>query len=199
MKRVILLAVLFVVGTTAFAQLPKFNLGLKAGMNIAKLKSDFTAEENRLGYQGGLWARIGAAGFYIQPEAYLGSKGGQFSFSDDNESVIGTAKVKFTNFDIPILFGTKIGSNKLNAHFMAGPVISFVVNDNTTFAGMIPDKEDFQNYKDQTWGGQVGAGVDLGNLSFDLRYETGLSDIHKSSGRDTKQNLWHISLGYKLF
>jgi hypothetical protein len=179
--------------------MPKVNLGLKAGMNIAKLKSDFADEDNRLGYQGGAWLRIGAAGFYIQPEAYLGSKGGKFNFQNDNNTASGSAKVKFTNLDVPILLGTKIGTNKLNARFMAGPVISFVVDKNTTFSNAVGDVSDFNNYKDRALGGQIGAGVDLGNISIDLRYEAGLSNVNQSDKYDLKQNLWHISLGYKLF
>ena len=199
MKRVLLFAMLAAVGSTSFGQLPKLNFGIKGGMNIAKLKSDFAQEDNRLGYQAGVWARIGAAGLYIQPEAYLGSKGGKFTFNDNTQNVSGSANVKFTNFDIPILIGTKIGTNKLNARFMAGPVISFIIDEETTFDTAIEQATGFGDYKKQTWGGQLGAGVDLGNISVDLRYEAGLSNVNKSGAYDQKQNLWHISLGYKLF
>jgi len=192
MKRTLLLATLllgFYAG--AFAQVPKLTLGLKTGINIAKLNTDWASSDNRLGYQAGVWARIGAAGFYVQPEAYVGSKGGEIKGSE------GTAKVDFTTLDVPILLGNKFGVDKLNVHFMAGPVISFILKDDF--------KSNFQNvtavsdYKNQTIGGQAGAGVDIGNISLDLRYEMGLSNINKSSQYDQKQNLWHISIGYKLF
>ena len=78
---------------------------------------------------------------------------------------------------------------------MAGPVISFLVDDKTT-----PDDAyaSIQDYKDQALGLQAGAGVDLGSLSVDLRYEAGLSNISKSDKYDQKQNLFHLSLGFKL-
>jgi hypothetical protein len=198
MKKKILISCLFVfTSVIAFAQLPNFNLGLKAGVNLAKLSTDFANEENRLGYQVGAWARIGAAGFYVQPEAYLGGKNNEFAFDESGNRVEG--KANFTTLDVPVLLGTKIGPNKFNVRFMAGPVISFVVDKNTTFKSASAAITDADDYKNQTWGGQIGAGVDLGNLAVDLRYEAGLSNIHKTSKYDQKQNLWHLSLGYKLF
>lgn len=201
MKKITFLTLfLAFVGISAFAQLPKFNLGLKAGLNLAKLQSDFAAEENKLGYQIGAWARIGTLGFYVQPEAYLGSKGNKFvNFQSDGNTVAADGKVRFTTLDVPVLFGTKVGTSKLNARFMAGPVISFIIDKNTTFSSGFDQATDFGNYKDQAFGAQIGAGVDLGNLSFDLRYEAGLSNLSESDKYDQRQNLWHLSLGYKLF
>lgn len=195
MKKIILLSCLFVALTaTVSAQLPSFNLGVKAGLNLASLKSDkLFGEENRLGYQFGLWTRLGGAGFYVQPEAYLAGKGGKFNV-DQGNGVNAEGKVRFTTLDVPVLLGNKIGFNKLNVRFMAGPVISFILDDSTK--GAIGD---FDNYKNQTWGAQLGAGVDVGSLTVDLRYEAGISNVNKSGQYDSKQNLWHLSLGYKLF
>lgn len=84
MKKFILPIVLLTLGW-ATAQAQTFNLGVKAGVNLAKLNADFASEENRLGYQVGAWARIGGASFYVQPEAYIGSKGNKFiSFTNNN-------------------------------------------------------------------------------------------------------------------
>ena len=78
---------------------------------------------------------------------------------------------------------------------MAGPVISFLVNQNTDVNEVF---DRLQGYKDQALGLQAGAGVDLGNLSVDLRYEAGLSNISESEKYNQKQNLFHLSLGFKL-
>lgn len=202
MKKTILLSWLIVSSTlVTFAQLPSFNLGIKGGINVSKLNADFAEEENRLGYQVGAWARFGGVGLYVQPEAYLGSKGSKFIrvTQDNNNEVEADGKVNFTTLDIPLLLGTKIGPKNFNIRFMAGPVVSFVVDKETTFSSAYQQATDFDDYKDQTWGGQVGAGVDLGNLSIDARYEAGLSNISSSDKYDQRQNLWHLSLGYKLF
>ncbi len=198
MKKIILLSCLFVaISFASFAQLPSFNLGVKAGLNLATPKSDdFFGEENRLGYQFGVWARLGGAGFYVQPEAYLAGKGGKFDLSQDS-GVEAEGKVRFTTLDVPVLIGNKIGFDKLNVRFMAGPVISFILDN--SFKSNFQNVTDVDDYKNQTWGAQIGAGVDIGSLAVDLRYEAGLSNVSKSGQYDQKQNLWHLSLGYKLF
>jgi len=200
MKKLFLIAgLLLSISVTAFAQLPSFTAGIKAGANYSNLKSteDLTDANSILGYQFGVWTRLGGAGLYLQPELYLGSKGGEnpIVINGGTETEV-NGEVKFTTLDVPVLLGTKFGPNKLNFRLMAGPVISFIVDKETT-----PDEayESIQDYKDQALGLQAGAGVDVGNLSVDLRYEAGLTNISKSEKYDQKQNLFHLSLGLKLF
>ncbi|WP_316828387.1 porin family protein [Pedobacter miscanthi] len=199
MKKIIFSIVFLTLGwATSKAQ--TFNLGVKAGVNLAKLNSDFASEENRLGYQIGAWARIGGASFYVQPEAYIGSKGNKFiSFQQDNgNEVQAEGKVKFTTLDVPVLFGTKFGAKNLNFRLMAGPVISFILDENSTFSSAYQQATDFSNYKNQALGAQFGAGVDVGSISVDLRYEAGLSNISKSEKYSQKPNLFQLSLGFKI-
>jgi len=199
MKKLIFSIVFLTAGwITSHAQ--TFNLGVKAGVNLAKINADFASEENRLGYQIGAWARIGGASFYVQPEAYIGSKGNKFiSFTNNNNTeVTAEGKVKFTTLDIPVLLGTKFGSNKLNFRVMAGPVISFVLDENSSFNSAYQQATDFDNYKNQALGIQAGAGVDVGSISVDLRYEAGLSNISKSEKYTQKPNLFQLSLGFKI-
>lgn len=199
MKKILLTLLTGVlISSAAFAQ--SFNLGIKAGVNLSKINSDFAKEENRLGYQVGAWARFGGS-FYLQPEAYIGSKGNKFISVTQNSGTEVTAegKVKFTTLDIPLLLGTRlVGSNNVNIRFMAGPVVSFVLDEKSDFSAAYDQATDFKNYKNQTWGGQVGAGVDLGNISVDLRYEAGFSNISKSEKYKQTPNLFQLSLGIKL-
>ncbi|MGQ7853643.1 porin family protein [Pedobacter sp. WC2501] len=199
MKKIIFSIVFLTLGwATSKAQ--TFNLGVKAGVNLAKLNADFASEENRLGYQVGAWARIGGASFYVQPEAYIGSKGNKFiSIQQDNgNEVSAEGKVKFTTLDVPVLFGTKFGAKNLNFRVMAGPVVSFILDENSTFSSAYQQATDFSNYKNQALGAQFGAGVDVGSISVDLRYEAGLSNISKSEKYTQKPNLFQLSLGFKI-
>lgn len=203
MKKIIISCLFLITSVVAFAQLPSFTLGIKGGVNYStlKTKSDLTDANSILGYQVGAWTRLGFAGMYLQPELYLGSKGNKFIKvqQENGNEVEANGKVRFTSLDLPILLGTKIGPSKLNIHFMAGPVISFIVDKNTTFDSAYQGITDFRDYKDQALGLQAGAGIDAGNLSVDLRYEAGLTNISRSDKYDQKQNLFHLSLGYKLF
>lgn len=203
MKKIILFTcMMLTAGVAAMAQLPNFTLGIKGGANFSKLKTkeDLTDENSIAGYHVGIFTRLGGAGMYLQPELYLGSKGSKFIKVEDTSGneVEASGKVRFTTLDLPVLLGTKIGPSKLNLRFMAGPVISFVVDENTTFDSAYRDISDFDNYKKQNWAYQAGAGVDVGNLTVDLRYEGGLSNISRSDEYNQKQNLFHLALGFKL-
>ncbi|EOR94070.1 hypothetical protein ADIARSV_2786 [Arcticibacter svalbardensis MN12-7] len=196
MKKSILFGMmLLMAGSAAFAQLPTFNLGLKGGINFAKLNTDFAKDENRLGYQAGAWARVGIAGFIIQPEAYLAGKGGEFK-TDNSNGLEASGKIRFTTLDVPVLLGTKIGLGPLGVRFMAGPVVSFVLDKNLS-GNTVLEAYDDDNYKDQNWGAQFGAGVDIANITLDLRYEKGLTNV-RSDDAIKKQNLWQLSLGFKI-
>lgn len=197
MKKIFLIGLLMSIGSISIAQLPSFDLGIKAGFNTAKLNTDFAKEESRTGVFGGLWARIGAVGFFVQPEAYLGGKNNAYDFESEGNTV--EAKAKFTTLDIPILLGSRIGAKNFNIRFMAGPVVSFIVDDKTTFSSAVADASNIRDYKDQTWGAQLGAGVDAGKITLDLRYEAGISNISQSPKYEQKQNLWNFSVGYKIF
>ena len=192
---------LLIVGVGAMAQLPNFAFGIKGGANFSKLKTkeDLTDENSIAGYHVGVFTRLGLAGMYLQPELYFGSKGSDFvKVNTGSNSVAASGKVRFTTLDLPVLLGTKIGPGKLNLRFMAGPVVSFVINENTTFDSAYKNISDFGNYKKQNWAYQAGTGVDLGNLTVDLRYEGGLSNVSRSDEYNQKQNLFHLSLGLKL-
>ncbi len=184
----------FILLVTSGATFAQFNLGLKAGLNYTTIKAQDQQfdESGVLGYQVGAWARVGGA-FYVQPEAYIGTKGSNFKFSTASGTV--EEKQKFTTLDVPLLLGTRIGVEKANLRFMAGPAFQFNLDDNSSAFNQAIDP-DFYKTKDFVTNLQAGVGVDLGNLSLDLRYETSLQDINENSGQ--KQNLLHLSVGFKI-
>lgn len=194
MKRIILLSfVVIAITANTFAQL---GVGVKAGLNYSSIKAENKEfdQSGILGYQAGIWARLGDA-FYFQPEIYLGSKGADLKFSTNNTVVTQREKIKFTTLDVPLLVGTKIGFDKLNFRLMGGPSLQFNLDKNENVFSQATNP-DFYKYEDFVTNIQVGAGVDIGNISVDLRYETGLQDINKNNGQ--RLNLVHLSLGFKI-
>jgi len=178
-----------VVCFSASAQLlPKFQFGLKGGVNLTSLsKSGTFNSDNQAGYLGGIWMRFGALGFNFQPEAYITSK---------NVTVDGST-AKFTSLDVPLLLGGKVGALGFGTRFYTGPVVSFAINKDQNF-GTAAANASRLNYKDQNFAWQLGAGVDIQKISIDLRYEKGLSKQEYGTG-STKINLFNLSLGYRLF
>ncbi|WP_304067686.1 porin family protein [Pedobacter glucosidilyticus] len=197
MKKILFLSLFALLcASSSFAQ---FNLGIKGGLNYSTIKAENQEidESGILGYQLGLWSRIGG-NFYLQPELYIGSKGSDFEFRSTvgGNTVVQSGEARFTTLDVPLLLGAKIGGDKLNFRLMAGPAFQFNLNtDDDNFSQAIDP--DFYRYRDFVTNLQAGAGVDVGNLSVDLRYETSLQDINKNDG--LKQSLLHLSLGFKIF
>ena len=195
MKKIILSALLICLNLAAFSQvLPSFQLGLKAGANLSKLSTDNTfSSDNRAGYYAGLWTRIGAAGIHLQPELYLSGKNTTLEDGAGQEN-----KVKFTSLDVPVLVGTKFGAAGIGLRLNTGPVVSFVLSDDQSFSDAAGSA--FRgDFKGQNFAWQFGAGLDVGNLGVDLRYETGLSKIGKDGYDDTKLGLFTFGLAYRLF
>ena len=193
MKKYLLSAALLIaVSISAQAQ---FSLGVKGGVNFSKISADNVKESTLAGYQAGLFARIGS-GLYLQPELYLSGTGGKFDSGDNSQSFSG--KVRFTNLNVPLLLGKSFGGKDLNFRVMAGPIYTYQLDKSESLtangSGAIAD---FGNYNKSTLGFQAGAGVDIGSVTADLRYEGGLSKVNSNYGQ--RQNLWALSVGFKIF
>jgi len=197
MKRFILsLVIAFTVIFTAKAQvLPNVQFGLKGGLNLASVSSSASstfASNNQAGYLGGVWARFGALGFNFQPEVYITKKS-----TDVTSASTGVeTKANFTSIDVPLLFGAKIGALGIGGRFYTGPVVSFAINKDQNIAGASQSIYAMQ-YKDQNYAWQFGAGLDIRALSFDLRYEAGLTN-QAYQGTTTKINLFSLTVAYRL-
>ena len=193
-KRFLCIAIVIVAATVgAKAQ----SLGVKAGVNFSKINTDNVSESSVTGYQAGLFARFGTS-LYLQPELYLGSSGGKFDFQNSNSTVTANGKVTFTTLNVPLLIGKGFGGDNLNFRIMAGPVYSYVLDKNQNFSDNVNGAfNDFGDYRKSTLGYQEGAGVDIGHITADLRYEGGLTKINENYGQ--RQNLWALTVGFKFF
>ena len=196
MKFLSLTVAFLLVGLFASAQvLPSFQLGIKAGANFSKFDSENTFNSNnRAGFYGGLWARVGAAGVYFQPELYVSGKKADLV----SESTGEVNKVRFTSLDVPLLVGTKIGAVGIGVRLNTGPMFSLILDENQSF-GQAAGSVFRADFKNQALAWQFGAGLDVGKLGVDLRYEAGLSKINSTGYSSTRLNLFTLGLAMKLF
>jgi len=196
MKFLSLTAALLMVCFFASAQvLPSVQFGLKAGANFSKFDSENTfASDNRAGFYGGVWARIGAAGIHFQPELYISGKKADLISEATGE----VNKVSFTSLDVPLLVGTKFGAAGIGVRLNTGPMFSLILDENQSF-GQAAGNVFRANFKNQAIAWQFGAGVDLKKLSVEARYELGLSKLNKAGYPGTKLNMFTVGLGYRLF
>jgi hypothetical protein len=192
MKKILLSAFLMLFSSVAFSQLlPSFQFGVKGGANLSKFSTENTfSSGNRAGYYVGLWTRIGAAGLHVQPELYLSGKNTDVTIDNIER------EIRFTSLDVPVLIGTKLGAAGVGLRLNTGPVFSFILDDEQKFGEAVGNVSRL-DFKGQNIAWQFGAGVDIGKIGVDLRYETGLSNVHENP--DTKLKIFTLGLALKLF
>src|ERR1700744_4074793 len=191
MKKYLLsLALLVAVSISAHAQ---FDFGVKGGVNFSNIDANQLDKSTKTGYQAGVFLRVGSA-FYLQPEAYVASTGGNFSDPGNGDY---SASVRFTTLNVPLLLGHEFGTSSTNFRIMVGPVYSYNLSKDESFSQNFNNAyHDFGNYNNSTLGYQVGAGVDILGLTADLRYEGGLTKLNENYGQ--RANIFSLSVGFKI-
>lgn len=199
MKKLVLVLLVFLGSLTAYAQ--KNGFGLKGGLSSSKVNFEadqLVPSDAQLGYHLGVFARFGGIGFFVQPEVLFTQTSGKFKLELPPVSSMSPAnyEAKFNRLDVPVMAGFRI--LKI-IRVMAGPIASFNINSSLKEAGTTVQNIDF---KKATFGYQTGVGVDLGNLTFEGKYEGGLSKFTENVGSyttDNRINQWVLSVGFKLF
>ena len=186
------------VGLNMSAQDAKF--GIKGGLNygatgdyetFSDVSGDFTNSckgETKTGFHAGLFGQFSILGIFIQPEVVytrLNTDYRDFEY-------------KLDKIDAPVLVGLNI-LGPLN--IKAGPSFQYVLNNDLEKTQLrIGDVQ-----KDITVGYQLGAGLNLGKLGFDVRYEgaftenTAFSDTANENFKiDSRPSQWILSLAYDL-
>lgn len=190
MKKIrILLLALFVVGASAsaFSQ-AQFSLGVKGGLNFANLdvSSLSGTYNNRTGYHLGAFGLFKFSKIGIQPEIIFSEQG-----SEVKDPQLGSFESNFSYVNIPIILKlyTVAGIN-----LQAGPQFGFLTSA----------KLGDESIKDEIKGSDVSLGLGVGwdlpfGLTIDGRYNLGLSDVSDDSASEIKNQVWQVSVGYKLF
>ncbi len=197
MKKLVLLLVLLI--SAGFAAQAQFTLGIKGGLsssgvdvkNAKNTINQLKDSDNITGYHLGAFTRIKVSNIFLQPEAYFATSGGKLQQTDVQNSTIEEVKARFTRLDVPLM----VGVNFLKiARLQAGPVASVLVGSK------IGDQR-VKDYLDETdWGFQVGAGLDISNLTFDVRYENVKREFtDQNTSFDLKNQQIIVSVGIKLF
>ncbi|MDM1299118.1 MULTISPECIES: porin family protein [Empedobacter] len=197
MKKLILTAIVGLAANFATAQ--NIDFGIKGGAVFNTDKGKVWQDAGNIfkrdgkasaGFQAGALARVSLAGIYIQPELLYTQFKNEYDVDGQNLDV--TKK----RLDIPV----NVGKRFLGiGHVQAGPVFSYYFDDKLSVKDFTTAKQDEFNV-----GMQIGAGVEVSKLLFDLRYEFGLgkvgSDIlNGSNGQYRTENrpqMLNLSVAY---
>lgn len=192
MKKIAVILLFFACVLTGNAQ-DVFDLGLKAGINTSKISThvSYYTPQTINNYLFGAFARINIGRIYFQPEAYYNSKGGEYI---DRINMNTVNKFDLNTVDVPALVGIKVINQKaLNLRIMAGPVFSFATDKSVK--GQLSEN----NLKNSFFGWQYGAGLDFLFLTFDARMESLSNNLYTTPDFSSKNGIFLLSLGIKLF
>ncbi len=197
MKKLILAALVFC-GGTAIAQ---STYGIKGGLNygatgeyenFSQVAGDASSIEdgnNKTGYHLGIFGKLEFLGIFLQPELVYTNLNTEYNNFD----------YKIDKIDAPIL----VGINLLGPlHIKAGPSFQYILNnklENSSFK--ISEVEN-----EITLGYQLGAGINLGRLGFDLRYEGAFKENNAFGDAaadtnfriDSRPSQWILGVSYNL-
>ncbi|TKD56536.1 porin family protein [Flavobacterium sp. ASW18X] len=162
MKRTLMAVAILLCSYAGMAQADS-GFGIKAGLNYNGNGDYFESvgdaaqdPDKNVGYHLGFWGKIGNR-IYVRPELVYSATKSDY----DND------EFKMKKLDLPVLVGAKVIGP---VHVFAGPSFQYILD--TEFEGITIDDVD----NDFTVGMNIGAGVNIGRLGVDLRYERGFSD-----------------------
>jgi hypothetical protein len=173
MRKLLLLTGLTIV--MAYSAQAQIKFGVRGAVTSSTIEADkvsangYTIESvnnAKIGFQVGLVSQIQIQNFFIQPELLLSTSGGVIKVTDVNGQRL--RDQKFTKVDIPVLVGGKLGPLRLGV----GPIATMVIKSKSE----LNDEDQFSDkFKKATFGYQVGVGLDVWKLAFDVKYEGNLS------------------------
>ncbi|SHK84696.1 Outer membrane protein beta-barrel domain-containing protein [Maribacter aquivivus] len=163
MKKTILVAFMALSGFYGIAQSDS-GFGVKGGLNYNANGDYFESAgdaaknpDRNVGYHVGVFGKFGASKVYVRPELVYTKTKSDYDGADFDMSKL----------DVPVLLGINLVGP---LHVFAGPSFQYILD--TEFDGITID--DVEN--DFSVGMNIGAGVNLGKLGIDLRYERGFSE-----------------------
>lgn len=190
---VLLIGTAFITNEVKAQSKTPIHIGFKGGANFSDLslsKSNFESKYS-LGYHAGVFTRVDISQFYLQGELLYSQKRSKIEngkFSDQ--------KVKWSSIEVPVLVGYKLlKSENLGLRIFGGGVYSYVINDKTSILKEV--SQSFQKFDKSNIGYQAGAGVDIGRVSFDLKYEGALTNISKDF--KSRPGSFQASIGLMIF
>ncbi len=198
-RMIVLVAVVLLVAASAQAGLlPVPTVAVKAGANFSKLNTDNLDASTRTGLVGGLALDVSFVAIHLSPELLLTQKG----FKDGNYLGGPSTDYRSLNLEIPLLFRYAIPSPVVQPSLYVAPAVSFPLKSELQETE-IDEVKAWSDVKDQTkstvFSLIVGAGLQVQHITFDLRYEYGLTNYLDGGGADTKDRTVTAMVGYAFF
>ena len=175
MKKIILSFFLFFSVIIAHAQM---DFGIKAGVNydfsgdIKDLGTDIESSvddfkhgaDSKMGYHVGIYTKFEFLNIFLKPELV-------YTQIENEYTSLLSETVKTKKIDVPIVLGTKILGP---LYVFGGPSFQYILENDFSVRTSEVDIKDF------TVGLNLGAGVELGKIGLEVRWEKGLTQDDKA-------------------
>lgn len=204
MKKVVSLVCFIAVAGFSFAQTtttvtnqPSVQFGLKAGVNLADVKSEiYTDTKTRTSFYAGGLAHIHLnQHFALQPEAIYSRQGFEQNISS---GLVLTAKLDYINIPVMLQYMNR------GVRIETGPQLGFLVNAQADYTdGRDNDIENRLKSTDFSWGFGVSY-VTTPGVGISARYNLGISNINKDitspgvSDIEINNRVWQFGLFYQF-
>lgn len=161
-----LLLMVFAVQTSA----QKISGGIQAGITTGSVKitgipNSFVNTikgDNIMGYEAGLFLKLGIGPFYVKPELLMNHRSGEVNIESETNASTQTVDFKINRLEVPFMFGLElIGPLAIEA----GPVYNKVLNVTENF------NNESVSIKQGGVGYRVGALAELGRVVLGVHYQ----------------------------
>ncbi len=171
------LLLLLLTAITISLQAQTFQYGIQGGVNynysgdLTQLNIlDNSADDlihkakSITGYHGGIWTKFNFSDLFLKPEIL-------YTRFENEFTSITTYSLKTEKVDIPIVLGIKVLGPM---YIFAGPDFQYILSENFSVNNTQVTYDQF------TTGLNLGIGLDLNKISFELRWDKGLSESNSS-------------------
>jgi hypothetical protein len=187
-----------------------FNAGFKLGVNTNQFITsapNFQHSDPELGFAGGVFLRLKAGHFSLQPEMLFSHKSGLLPYSMVNNGMDTFFRASMQNLDFPIIANLHLGRH---LRFGTGPVVSYEIHEKVTFHSsntnyaVIVDKDVF---KSAAYSWQFAGALEFRRIFLEARYELGIDKLNYEINIPGEQitvdpqihsRTWQFTLGYKF-
>jgi len=196
MKKLFFLSSLLIVFFQAKSQ--EISFGARAGISRSSMVqhfADFANTDAITGFTGGFYLKAKLLGFFVMPEIMYNQRG------NDIQNV-GSNTIHY--IDVPLLAGKQFFKVlRVNG----GPVLQYALASNQLNSSLYNNNSTINSF---VVGLQAGVGIDLFKFSFDVRYDTNISEsgtvnMIAKAGKDlpnytysSRASMWLFTIGYRF-
>lgn len=171
-------------------------VGLKSGINFARLTYPSGTDQFKAGFNGGAFAQLKMGKFILQPEILYSQQGNSLKitvYSPAGTSLTSNLKSIFNYINLPIIAKYKLGKV---FNVQAGPQLGFILvaKDQNLVSSSYQDVKD-ANSSDFSFALGCGADFPIG-ITLDARFNAGLTNVTTVS--NAKNQVIQMSVGYRF-